>query len=523
MQRKSSQPFSSTRRAFMGRVLQTGALALTAPAAWQASAAPAVVEGGRPLITHGVASGDVTLDSAVIWSRSNRPARMYVEWSTVESMAHSRRVVGPLALAYTDFTAKAVLTGLPAGQRIFYRVTFTTPEGVESEPVRGQFITAPADRRSVRLAWSGDTCGQGYGIDETRGGFLAYRTLLQLQPEVFIHSGDWIYADNPLEPQRKLPGGGLWRNLVAEGKEKVAETLEEFRGNYRYNLLDRHYRAFHAAVATLGQWDDHEVRNNWYPGQILADPRYTEKQVDRLFRRAQRAFWEYVPLRPDPALRIYRHIPRGPLCDVFLLDCRTYRGPNGPNRQTERSPETAFLGDTQLEWLKRALQASRATWKIIANDMPIGSLIPDTRGTFENCSNGNGPPLGRELEFADLLGFLKQQRIRNVVWLTADVHHAITHHYHPDRAVFKDFDPFWEFVSGPLHAGTYGPGQLDNTFGPQVEWNSRAPGLPEAGPFNEQQFMGTVDIEGPSGRLTVTHYNRDGQRLAQTTLEPETI
>lgn len=518
MQRISLARTPFSRRLFVSRALQTGALALAGPG-WLRAAA--VVEGGRPVITHGIASGDVTPHSAVIWSRADRTSRMFVEWSTAESMAASRKVVGPLALAYSDYTTKTLLTDLPAGQRIFYRVQFMTPEGAASEPARGQFVTAPLDRRSQRLVWSGDTCGQGYGIDETRGGFLAYQTLLHLRPDVFIHSGDWIYADNPLEPQRKLPGGGLWRNLVAEGKEKVAETLDEFRGNYRYNLLDRHYRAFHAAVATLGQWDDHEVRNNWYPGQMLDDKRYTEKNVDRLFRRAQRAFWEYVPLRPDPQWRIYRHIPRGPLCDVFLLDCRTYRGPNGPNRQTERTPEAAFLGETQLEWLKQSLLASRATWKIIANDMPIGMLIPDVRGAYENCSNGNGPPLGRELEFAELFRFLKANRIRNVIWLTADVHHAITHHYHPDRAVFKDFDPFWEFVSGPLHAGTFGPGQLDNTFGPKVEWNSRAPGAPEAGPFNEQQFIGVVDIEGPSGRLTVTHYDRDGRALAHTNLEPE--
>ena len=74
-------------------------------------------------------------------------------------------------------------------------------------------------------------------------------------------------------------------------------------------------------------------------------------------------------------------------------------------------------------------------------------------------ANGDGgPPLGRELEIADLLRFLRKERVRNVVWITGDVHYAAAHHYHPERARFTDFDPFWEFVAGPLHAGTFGPG-----------------------------------------------------------------
>jgi hypothetical protein len=41
-------------------------------------------------------------------------------------------------------------------------------------------------------------------------------------------------------------------------------------------------RAFLAEVPQLNQWDDHEVLNNWYPGEILDDARYTEKRVDVL-------------------------------------------------------------------------------------------------------------------------------------------------------------------------------------------------------------------------------------------------
>jgi hypothetical protein len=71
----------------------------------------------------------------------------------------------------------------------------------------------------------------------------------------------------------------------------------------------------------------------------------------------------------------------------------------------------------------------------------------------------------------------QSQQIKNTVWLTADVHYAASHYYDPEKAVFKDFDPFWEFVSGPLHSGTFGPGEFDNTFGPQLKFKSIPDGM----------------------------------------------
>ena len=88
----------------------------------------------------------------------------------------------------------------------------------------------------------------------------------------------------------------------------MAETLNEYRGNYRYNLLDQNLRRFNAEVPQLVQWDDHEVRNNWYPGQRFQDKRYTIKRSDILASRGRQAFLEYVPIRTAPSMstQIYR-------------------------------------------------------------------------------------------------------------------------------------------------------------------------------------------------------------------------
>ena len=262
--------------------------------------------------------------------------------------------------------------------------------------------------------------------------------------------------------------------------------------------------------------------NNWYPTQrLLNRTDYGDPSVDRLAKNAKQAFFDYHPLIQGKESLIYRRLSRGPLCELFFLDMRSYRGPNSTNRQTVRSSETDYLGDAQLQWLKKSLVESRAVWKVVCSDMPLGLMVRDVGLTFENSSNGDGPPLGRELEIADLLSHLKKNRVRNVIWLTADVHYAASHYYNPARAQFADFDGFWEFVSGPLHAGTFGPVAFDNTFGPEVRWTSRSPGEAASGPWTWRQFFGIVRIDPNTRVLTVTHFDRDGRKLASTELAVE--
>lgn len=495
--------------------------------------APALVtpDRARPQAEFGAMAGDVTGDRAMIWSRADRPARMIVEYATTESFTDMRRIVGAHAIEATDFTARVELTGLMPGQDVFYRVLFQDLADLKtlSTPVTGRFRTAPDARRNVTFQWSGDTAGQGYGINSAWGGMRIYETMRQAQPDFFVHCGDTIYADGPLTAERKLADGSVWTNLVTPEKSKVAETLDEFRGNYRYNLLDENVRRFHAEVPQIWQWDDHEVLNNWSDAKdISGDRRYTEKSVPLLAARAKRAFLEYAPMRPSASEteRVYRHIPYGPLLDVFVIDMRSYRGPNSWNRQPMSSDETAFLGAPQVRWLKQGLMQSRALWKVIASDMPIGLVVGDGkdaegRDRFENVANGDGPALGREIELAGLLSFIKHAGIKNVVWVTADTHYTAAHYYDPAKAQFTDFEPFWEFMSGPLNAGTFGPSQTDNTFGIEVVWQKAPdPGQSNLPPSAGLQFYGEAKIEARSGAMTVFLKDLTGTTLWQHTLAP---
>ena len=246
----------------------------------------------RPRIASGLASGDVSAGSAVVWARADRPARMQVECSTVESFRTIIRVASTDALPEHEFTSKILLDGLPPGQDIFYRVRFddVREPGISGETQVGHFRTAPADKRSISFTWSGDTAGQGWGIDPARGGMRTYRTMLENRPDFFIHSGDHIYADCPVPAELKLPDGTLWRNIVTEEKSVVAHSLKQFRGNYKYNLLDDNLRAFNAHVPMLAQWDDHEVTNDWSPIGSADETGYAEDGTSRLVERARRAF-----------------------------------------------------------------------------------------------------------------------------------------------------------------------------------------------------------------------------------------
>jgi alkaline phosphatase D len=493
--------------------------------------APAIVtaESARPSIAFGVTAGDVDGGRAIVWSRTDRAARLIVEYSTTESFANVQRIVGPAALESSDFTARVDLRDLPAGQRIFYRAQFQSLRdlGVSSEPMNGTFTTPPAAgaRRDVKIVWTADTAGQGWGIDADMGGMRLYETMQRSGADVFIHTGDTIYADGPLLPEVKLDDGRIWRNLVIPEKSKVAETLDEFRGNHRYNLLDRHVRRFNASLSQFVIWDDHEVLNNWYPTEVLgADTPFAERSVALLAARAKRAFLEYTPIRPnaDDPERIYRSCRFGPDVEIFGFDMRSYRGPNTANRQPVRSEESALLGEAQVEWLKRRLLSTTATWKIVASDMPLGLVVPDG-SMFEAVANRDGgPPLGRELELADLLTFIRDRRIRNVVFITGDVHYCAAHHYDPARAVFTEFHPFWEFVAGPAHAGTFGPAALDPTFGPEVRFLGIPKGMkPNRPPSEGLQFFGTLQLDARTRTLTVSLQNLAGDTLYTIPLSPE--
>ena len=481
----------------------------------------------RPAIDAGVSAGLSGHDRAVVWAHADRPSRLIVEYATSSSFADARRVRGTIASPETGLTARAAIGGFGAGQEVFYRAHFEDVRNarIVSAAETGHLRAAPAAGRPVRVAWSADVCGQGWGIDRARGGMQLFKTMADANPDLFIHVGDTIYADAPLRDEVPLDDGSVWRNVVTPAKAKIAETLEEYRGNHLYNRLDEHYRRFAAEVGQIVMWDDHEVRDNWYHAQVLAENSpYQEKRIGVLAARARQAFLEHYPVTMDRAAgaAIYRSIPFGPLVEVFALDMRSYRSANNDNMQTAPGEDTQLLGRRQAAWLADALARSRATWKIVAADMPLGLVVSHQPGRHEAAANGDhGPARGRELEIAGLLSTIKQRGVRNVVWITADVHFCAAHHFDPSRAASTDFDPFWEFIAGPAHAGTFSSGDIDRTFGPEQRFKGTPPGMkPNRPPDAGLQFFGMVEVDPRSRVMTVALVNTAGTRIFEQQLEP---
>ena len=237
----------------------------------------------------------------------------------------------------------------------------------------GRFRTAPADRRDVSFVWGGDVAGQGWGINPDDGGMFTFATMRKHRPDFLLHSGDTIYADGRSRREVTLADGKVWKNVTIPEKTKVAETLDEFRAAHKYNFLDEQCARLQrrgADLRAMGRSRSHQQ----LVGVEAASRRLQGTRHHACSPPARRArstkCIRCARASPSPG-RIYRTLNYGPHLDVFMLDERSYRGPNGPNQQTAYGPESYFLGPDQLAWLKRALLNSRATWKVIASDMPL--------------------------------------------------------------------------------------------------------------------------------------------------------
>lgn len=468
----------------------TAALAACAPA----------LRRSRPGITHGLQVGDVTTGRASVWARCDRPAPLHVEWDTTERFATARRVLGPTAAPDRDHSAIAELEGLPDDQTIVVRARFG-----DGSWEHARFRTPAA--KGFRFVWSGDTCGQGYGRNPDWGGMRGYAALRAAEAAFFLHSGDLIYADNPIEAEHKCLDGRLWKNVTNERVARVAQELDDFRARFQYNLEDEHVRALAAEVPILAQWDDHETHNNWWPGEQLDDDRYTKvRDASQLSAWAMQALREWTPVRGKAIRRV---ISYGPLLDVIVVDLRSWRTPNDANR----GDTGAMLGAAQAQWLVQQLAASRARWRVIACDQPLSLVIPDGKANDrqEGYANGDpGPPLGREKELAGVLAALP----KNTIFVTADVHYAAAHFYTGAPR------PFWEFVGGPIHAGTFGPNELDPTFGPELKFQwAPPPGTGNLAPWDGLQTFGTVDVVRDA--LIVGLWGIDGKRRYEVTIPYE--
>jgi alkaline phosphatase D len=263
--------------------------------------------------------GDVSGDGAIVWSCSDR-RRMIVE---ADARVPADAAAAGASRTRIRASARVELAVCPGARRsrTACRLGPSDPKGL-SLPGEGRFHSAPIGAglsRSVRLAWSADVVGQGFGIDVARGGLRGFGAIRQLAPDLFVHCGDTIYADNPLVPELTLDDGTLWRNLVTPAKSNGRDARRVPR------QLSTTWKTEPAALQRRSRSGDlgrPRVRNNWFR-QSQDAPRRRSVAV----LAAPGAFLEHQPIRyAGTTWAASTGVAYGPLLDVFAIDMRSERG-----------------------------------------------------------------------------------------------------------------------------------------------------------------------------------------------------
>jgi alkaline phosphatase D len=399
-------------------------------------------------LSHGVAVGETSSDSALVWGRCAGDGFLHV--AVVGDPARQLRVACD---ATSDWACALRLADLAPDQAYEARVWCGAADAVAipAGAARASFRTAPraAAARAVRFAWSGDVGGQNVCRDRAEG-YPIFTTLAAEKLDFFIALGDMIYADDPCEAT------GRYGNEQVVGPPPAID-LEGFRAHWRYNYADPHLQALRAATSYYAVWDDHEIRNDAGP----SDDRLPGAPDRPLMPPATRAFVEYQPLPRAAAPRLYRSRRWGKHLELFFLDTRQYRDANAaPDRGALAK---TLLGAEQRAWFENALAASDATWKVVVSSVPL-SIPTGAVGRRDGWASYDGDT-GFAREARELLRAARDAGVRNLVWITTDVHFATGFRYTP----FADDPSFlvYELVCGPLHAGVFPRLDVDPSLRPE--------------------------------------------------------
>lgn len=401
-------------------------------------------------LPQGVAAGDVTPTSAVLWARSASIGSVSFEYSL---NANFNPVAGSATVIVTDTMqpAKTSISNLQPATRYFYRATT-----LSNATFAGTFRTASTSGTysNLRFGASGDQQG-------ALAPFPALANADQRELDLFIHLGDSIYAD-----------------IGSPVLGTTAKTLAEFRlkqtESYSTRLNLNTIADLRATTAWLATTDDHEVANDHAGGAApSSDPRFLPTNASYIndtdyFESGYQAFVEYNPINElfygatgDPRTanerKLYRYQPYGNTAAFFVLDGRSFRDQKlpAPNNTPSEivafltavfSPTRTLLGQAQLSQLESDLLAAdqaNITWKFVIVPEPIQNL-----GT----AAANDRFEGYAAERSRILSFINDHSIENVVFIAADIHGTVVNNLSYQTAAGQPQIPTnaWEISVGSV-------------------------------------------------------------------------
>jgi alkaline phosphatase D len=338
--------------------------------------------------SHGVASGDPTKNSVILWTRavpknSDNSEPVTVSWQIADNPAFKNVVRDGQATttAGRDYTLKIDVQELTPNTTYYYRFLAT---GSTSE--LGKTKTLPVDNVS-KVTFAVFSCS-----NYPAGYFTAYNLAAQMQNiDVVLHLGDYIYeyaADGYATGQAEQIGRSPDANNLTE-----VITLADYRHRYALYRTDTGLQAIHAAAPFIAVWDDHEITNNTYK---TGAQNHNEGEGDFFERRANaiQAYYEWLPIRPpfgESSAQIYRRFDFGNLLSLHMLDTRVI----GRDKQLSykdftddqgvmnvdaftnalTSADRTLLGSAQLSWLEQQIADSTATWQLLGQQVLMGKML----------------------------------------------------------------------------------------------------------------------------------------------------
>lgn len=359
---------------------------------------------------HGVASGDPLEDRVIIWTRvtPDHHASIPVVWRVALDpkmtavVAQGNVVTGP----ERDYTVKVDAAGLKPGQTYYYAFSALG----RTSPVGRTKTTPTGEVDHLRFAVA--SCA-----NYQHGYFNAYARIAdRADLDAVLFLGDYFYEDGtedddygPIPFRRHEPTTPL-------------TTLDQYRKRHSFYKLDPDLRRMHQTHPFIAIWDDHEMTDDCFTEG--AHTHSEDRDGEWMWRRSAslRAYFEWMPVRErkeGEPYRIFRSFRYGNLAELIMLDGRQ----EGRTEQVTSSSDPhlydstrSMLGHSQLQWLLGRLAGSTARWKLVGNQVMIAQI----RGV-KNLDAWDGYPMERDY----ILRRMQQQRIKNTVFLTGDIHVSI--------------------------------------------------------------------------------------------------
>ncbi|MDO8896148.1 MAG: alkaline phosphatase D family protein [Bacteroidales bacterium] len=420
----------------------------------------------HPLLQSGPMLGYSEMREVMLWVQTNREAQVQIIYQSKDGSDVSRRTKTVKTSKENAFIAHLIADSVMPGKKYTYQLKIDG-EAV-SFPYKTEFQT------QTIWKWRGDppefsfltgSCTYINQVEHDRpgntygGDYRIFENMATQNADFMLWLGDNIYL--------REPDWNSWTGITER---------------YTHGRSIKELQPFLAATHHYAIWDDHDF------GPNDSDKGFFNKNQTM---KAFELFWGNPTYGVGDIKGAITSFQWGD-ADFFLLDNRWYRDPDFLQKENK-----TILGEAQLQWLFENLVTSTATFKIVA----LGGQFLSDAAVYELYSN-----YGFDKERQKIIDFIHQHKIKNVVFVTGDVHFT-------EMSVLKDEGKptIWDLTFSTMTAGA-------NPYGNDWKNNLRVPGtVVTERNFGKVSFRG----ENKNRELVVECFNTDNELKWQRIIKQE--